>query len=105
LGKIADRSAGRLEKEQAAASRYKRVGNELAKKSEGSALPDDQLVGLKEDYVFTRDVKSLDGRKLTSRQSKLRTSLVSQTEILQSTGLEPAPGQAGYTIPIGIQRT
>jgi hypothetical protein len=43
FGKIADISAGKLENEQAAASRYSRVGNELAKKSEGSALPSRQL--------------------------------------------------------------
>jgi hypothetical protein len=67
LGKIADMSAGRLENEQAAASRYSRFGNELAKKSEGSALPTNQLSYLKEWYALTRDVKSLDGRKLGSR--------------------------------------
>jgi hypothetical protein len=38
---MADISAGKLENEQAAASRYRRVGSGLAKKSDGSALPDD----------------------------------------------------------------
>ena len=41
FGKIAAISAGKLEREQAAASRYNKAGNELARKSEGSALPED----------------------------------------------------------------
>ena len=68
LGKIADISAGKLENEQAAASRYSRVGNELAKKSIGSALPANQLTYIsKKGNVLTRDIKPLDGRKLASR--------------------------------------
>ena len=43
LGKIADILTGKLENEQAAASRYSSVGSGLAKKSEGSALPSRQL--------------------------------------------------------------
>lgn len=46
LGKIADISAGKLENEQAAASRYSSVGSGLAKKSEGSALPIHQLISI-----------------------------------------------------------